>query len=405
MYQYAFVAVKQDGERSSGVLAAQSKDHALKLLSDKNLLVTKLTVLGSQKRNVLESLGFASSCSGEELVMFTQELSTMLNAGLSLPRTFQVAASDMKNVFLRKVITEIGEGIVAGISLSDLMKAYPAVFSRFYISLVEAGETNGNLAEALSRLAQHLEKIDTIRKKIKAAFYYPAIVVCFAGLVLGGILVFGIPQIQSIYSSIGGVLPLPTRIIVNSGDMISKYWFFSLIVLLVIFILLKRVLRTPGGQIFLDNIKLRTFFISPLVKCMAIANFSNTLSVLYGSGVPLTIALDVVSRSMGNRVLEKIVINSLRRMKEGGFLSEPLRLSGVFTNMSISMISVGEESGTLETMLRKLGNYYDVQVDLSLKAISDTIEPLIMIAVGVFLGTVIVCLALPFMNIGTMVQQ
>lgn len=404
MPQFAFVAVRQNGDRFSGILTAQNKENAIKLLSDKGIVVTKLTTIGAQKRNFLELLGLRSACSGEELLMFTQELSAMLNAGLSLPKTLQVAASDLQNSYLRNVIKEIGDGVAAGISFSELLRAYPDVFSRFYVSLVEAGETNGNLAEALSRLAQHLEKMDTVRKKIKAAFYYPAIVLCFAFLVLGGILIFGIPQLQSFYSSIGGVLPLPTRFIIMLGNILGKSWFLSLLVLCLISFLLNRFFRTSNGQLFLDTIKLRTFLIGPLVKRLAIANFSSTLSALYGGGVPITTALGVVSRSMGNRILENIITNSLRVMKEGGFLSEPLRSSGVFTNMAVSMIAAGEESGTLEVMLQKLANYYDIQVDIALKAISDVIEPIIMIVVGIILGAVIVCLAMPFMNLGGIIK-
>jgi type IV pilus assembly protein PilC len=347
---------------------------------------------------------FGPRIKGEELLLFTQELGAMLDAGIGLVRSLNVIAEDSESPILRQVVLDLAHGLGQGKQLSETLKKYENLFSRLYISMVEAGEASGNLPMILLKLAEHIERAETLKKKVQAALYYPAIVVSFAMCVVVFIFIFGIPVISKIYAGFESSLPIFTVLLIDTGNFLSKNWYFIFPILIVIVLAFLRFLKTDRGAQWFDNFKLVAPIIGPLFQKLAISRFAGTMSTLYTSGVPILQAMRIVATSSGNRVIENVVLETLKGLKEGQTIVDPLRKSGVFTNLAISMIAAGEESGTMGMMLEKVSRFYETQVDISLKALTGLIEPIIIIVIGFFIGVIILALALPFMNIASVMR-
>ena len=270
--------------------------------------------------------------------------------------------------------------------------------------MIEAGEKGGELPSILLRLATYIENSENLKKKVKGALYYPAIILIFSAIITVFIFTFGIPRIKEIYDTLGGTLPLPTVIFISIGNFLSFTWYYILPLLIGLFIFLTRWSKTDIGRFFWDNQRLNNRLLGPVFRRLAIARFARILSTLYNSGVPMLQSMDIVAGSMGNVVMEKAVRNATKKLSQGEDLTEPLRDSKVFTNMAISMLAAGEEAGALGTMLNKLADFYEVQVEISIRSITTLIEPVIMIIIGVVIAIIILVLALPFMQISTVLQ-
>lgn len=405
MGQFTYTVLTPDGKRTSGLLTAPDMDTATKVLSEKNLVVTKLNPARTSVNKFLRLLGFGiPRVKGEDLLIFTQELGAMLNAGIPLKSAMDVLVADVEKSDMRKIVVELSFGLSSGKMLSDVLKEYPETFDKMYVAMVASGETGGKLPSVLLRLASYIENAETLRKRVQGAFYYPGIVLTFACFIMAFIFAFGIPRLASIYSGLGAQLPLPTRIFISIGMFLSHAWPVLLPTLIVVALILLRLSRTPGGQLFVDNMKLNGVIIGPLFRRLAIARFARSLSSLYLSGVPILKALELTATSMGNAVMEAMVLHSLQKVREGESITAPLRRSKLFPQMATSMIAAGEESGALDTMLDRLADFYETQVNLSLYALTGVMEPLIMILVGIFIGTVIVVLALPFLQLGAVLH-
>jgi len=338
------------------------------------------------------------------LLLFTQELAAMLNAGISIQRALDIIITDIDNPGLRQIIMEITSSIGEGKEFSETLKDYPQVFSLLYVSMVSAGEKAGQLPDILLRLSGYIESAENLKKKVVGSLYYPLIIFIFSIFITAFIFVFGIPRVKEIYDSMGGVLPLPTLIFIAAGTFLSQNWYYILPLLIVGITALFYWSKTERGKFFQDNFKLNNVLLGPVFRRLAIARFARTLSTLYNSGVPILESMEIVSDSMGNVVMEKAVKNSIKKLHEGEELTEPLRESEVFTQMAISMMSAGEESGTLGSMLERLADFYETQVEISLRSLTELIEPLVMILIGIIIAIIILVLALPFMQISTVLS-
>lgn len=402
MYKFSFVVYDQDGHRTAGVMDAENRDAALKILSDKDLLVTKLSLMeNTVKTGIFKGFDqHTARVKGENLLLFTYQLGNMLNASIPLKKVMDMLTYDSEDPVLRKICLEISSGLSSGNSLSSLMSAYPKTFSKLYVSMVAAGEASGELPGILLRLAGYMEKAEYMRKKLKAALYYPTMILCFAFLMMMAILTFGIPHFKKIYDSFGGQLPLPTRILIGVGTFLSHTWVYLLGLLLVGVLILMKIAHTEVFQFFIDRLKLRLTFIGPLLRRMYIARFARTMSTLYSSGVPVLPAMELVAGSIGNREVEKLIYGSLKELREGEAMSKALRNNKFFTQMAVSMVAAGEEAGSLDSMLAKLADFYETQVDIALQGLSGLLEPFILIGVGIFVGIIIISIGLPFLNIG-----
>jgi type IV pilus assembly protein PilC len=404
--EFAFTVRDQKDQRTSGTIEAADRETAMKMLSEKNLVVTSLTQVHRRKTGILNFLGLGlPRLKGEELLLFTQEMAAMLDSGIPLKKATDIMIADAESPVMRQILIDISSGVSSGTQLSEVLQRYDSVFSKLYVSMVAAGEAGGNLPLILQRLANYIENSETLKQKVKSALYYPVMVVCFAFVMVTFIFIFGIPRLQGIYEGFGSELPLPTQMFLDFTKFLMSAWPFILAILIAAGIFLGRFLRTRSGQLTLDNLKLNLVLIGPLLRKLSISRFSRTLSTLYSSGVPILKSMELVAGSMGNKVMEEVVLKAVKSLREGELIANPLRRSNIFTQMSISMIAAGEETGSLETMLDKLADFYESQVDISLKAMTGLLEPIIMIVVGIIIAFVVVVLALPFMTLSTLLNK
>jgi len=402
---FDFAGLDKDGRRTTGTLEAENKEGAMTVLSNRNLTVTKLLPVKVKKPGILTFFGAGRiKIKGEELLLFTQELASMLSAGINMRRAMDIISADVDNHDLKQIVSELLKGVGEGKPLSELFNKYPDVFSKLYISMVEAGEASGKLPDILLRLATYIENAENLKKKVQGAFYYPVIVLVLSLFITAFIFIFGIPRIKSIYDQLGGELPVFTKVFIDLSTFISQNLFFVVPLVFLLVIVLTYICKTEQFKYFMDDFKLKNKLFGPIFKRLAIARFARTLSALYTSGVPLLQSMEIVSASMGNVIMEKAVRSSIKRLAEGETLADPLRDTNIFTQMAISMMSAGEEAGTLGTMLDKLADFYETQVEISIRALTDLIEPLIMVFIGIIIGLLILVLALPFMQLSTVLH-
>ena len=393
MPQFVFTILDENKKTRDGILEASDKDAALKSLSE-----TYGTVL--ELNEIKEKKGFfVSRISSEDLMVFTYQLATMLRAGLNLRRALEIIAADTENSNFQIILADITAGITEGKTLSEMLNKYPETFSTIYISMVEAGEIGGKLPDILGKVAEYMENAENLKRKVKSALYYPVTVIILAFFISLFIFVFGVKQFQEIYTGLGAKLPQVTMIFINLGDFIYKYWIIIFILIFAIVYLIGLFFKTEKGSGIRDKMLLSLPVIGPIIQRLAIARFSRTLGALYEGGVPIIISLELVSRSMGNKVLENVVQDALKEVKEGESITIPLRKSKAFTKMAVGMIATGEESGTLTTMLEELARFYEIQVDVMLKAMAGLVEPIVIVIVGIFIGVLIIALGLPLLNL------
>lgn len=393
MAQFAFNAMDKDKRSHVGILEASDRDAAMISLSEKYEFVLEL-------REIKEKKGFFSRrISGEDLMLTTKQLATLLRAGISLIRAIDIIAADTENQNLQAVLAKVESGISEGKPLSDMLEKYPDIFSRLYVYMVKAGETSGSLAEILSKLAVYMEKAEELRRKVIASLYYPIAVIIIAFLMVVFIFIFGVNQFQQIYAGLGSQLPAATLALIAIKEFIINYWYIIAIVLFAISYVARLYFRTSKGENLKDTVMLHLPVFGPLFQRLAIARFARTLATLYSGGVPIVQALELVAGSIGNRMMEKVVLRAVNKVKEGESITGPLRDSGVFTKMAISMMASGEESGTMDVMLLEISEFYESQVDVMLRALVGLLEPVVILVVGVIVGFLIFALGMPLFNL------
>jgi type IV pilus assembly protein PilC len=397
MPQFIFAARDQEGKPHSGKLDAADREAAMDALAEKGLIVTKLDRMKTLTSGLLGIGGL--SVKGEELMAFTHQLATMIDAGMPLKKTLDVLASDAESPGMRQILLDISAGIGSGDSLSRLFRKYPRVFSDVYVSMVSAGESTGDLGMILHRLAGYIESSENLKKKLQAALFYPIAVLGFAFCLVTLFLIYGVGALREIYSGFNTELPIVTRAIIYLADLITANWFLIIPVLMVIIYIIYRLSITEKGVFFWDTIKLGIPQLGSLFRRLAIARFANTWSVLVTGGVPILSSLELVAGSAGNKVMEKAVREAINKIREGKPISLSLKDSGVFTNLATSMISAGEDTGTLGAMLARVSTYYESEVDIVLKALTGLVEPIVLIGVGIVVGIMIIALGLPIVNL------
>lgn len=396
MPQFAFTVKDKEGKKSSGTLDAENQDAALKALAERDLVVTKITPIKTKRG--------AIKITDEERLLFIQELASMLRAGIPMKRALEVLASDVESKELRQIALELSSGLSSGGSLSALLANYPAAFSTLSVSLVEAGETGGDLPKILARLAKYIGDMIILKKKIQSQLYYPAVVLVFSMALITFMFIFGIPIIQEVYVGMGSQLPAPTRIFLDITGFLNRYIVFIGIALTIVLFLFLNWAKTAPGRMALDGFILKLPVVGSIIRKLLISQFARTLGALYDGGVEVLQSLDIVSRSIGNKVMEKTVKDAEGKIRKGQTITTAFDEGKVFTPMAVSMISVGEETGTLAAMLDELAVFYEAQTEISLKALAELVEPTIMIFVGILIAAIIVILALPFMTLFTVIS-
>jgi type IV pilus assembly protein PilC len=331
----------------------------------------------------------------KDMSIFTSQLGTMLNAGLSITKSLDVQSKQLSNKKLRMITEDLKKKVESGLPLSTAMNNYPGAFSTLYTSMVMSGEGSGNLGNSLLKMATFLEREAELKRKIKSATSYPLIVIIASVAIIIGLFIFVLPQFVGFLTALNVVLPAPTRITLAMSDFLVHRWYILLVAVAAIFFGARALLRTPEGIHFKDNLALKAPVIGPLVLQTSMARYTDTLSTLFGAGVPLIGCLEMVGGTMGNSIVSATIDRVIASIKSGTALSAAMAETQFFTPMVIQMTSVGEESGSLETMLSKVATFYQAEVDAATDNLTNAINPLLMIVVGGMIGWVLISLYLP----------
>ena len=337
------------------------------------------------------------------IAIFTRQLATMIDAGLPLVQSLEILASQQDNKVFRNIIREIREDVESGSTFAGALKKHPSTFNELYTNLVVAGEEGGILDNILTRLANYIEKAEALKKKIKSALVYPSVIVGVAIIVVMILMIFVIPVFETMFRSAGQTLPLPTLIVVTLSKLIKKYIIIVIPALILIGFLLKKYYQTENGKTLIDRLLLKLPVFGPLFQKVSVARFSRTLGTLVSSGVPILDGLTIVSKTAGNKTIENAILNARTSIREGETIAEPLGRSGVFPPMVIQMVSVGESTGALDSMLSKIADFYEEEVDVAVGNLTSLLEPFLMIFLGVVIGGVVISMYLPIFQMASAV--
>jgi type IV pilus assembly protein PilC len=394
MPTFTFSARTVTGEMQSGEVDLRNKDEVAGFLRRQRLIPLKI----EEKQASLQIPGLGGGISTRDTVIFTRQFATMINAGLPLVQSLDILARQSENKVLRKVIEEVLYDVESGQTLADAMRRHEKAFPELYVNMVAAGEAGGILDIILLRLAVFLEKADALRRKIKGAMIYPSVILMVAAAAVAVLLIFVIPTFQTMFASAGIELPGPTQFVIFLSETLQAYWYLMVIAIAMVVIGIQRVYKTPAGQLALDRLLLRLPILGPLQRKAAIARFTRTLGTLVSSGVSILDGLEITAKTSGNRVLHDAIMASRASIAGGETISEPLKKSGVFPPMVVSMINVGEQTGGLDEMLTKIADFYDEEVDAAVEALLAAMEPVMIVFLGVIVGGMIVAMYLPIFD-------
>ena len=355
-------------------------------------------------KDLLEYLPFLQGRVKEKnIVVFCRIFSTMINAGLPLIQCLELLAQQEENKVFAKIIRTIKEDIEGGTSLTDALKKYPKVFDDLFVNLIAAGEAGGMLDIILGRLSNYLEKVMKLKKRVKSAMTYPAAVLVISFGVVALLLLKIIPVFQKMFEGMGGQLPGPTMMLITASEFAQNYFYVIIIILVVIYIAFNRFYKTEKGRWLVDSLTLKAPVFGPLLKKVAVAKFSRTLSTMMSSGVPILEGLSIVSKTSGNKVIEDALLKTRQSISEGRTIAEPLAETGIFPAMVVQMIAVGEATGALDTMLTKIADFYDDEVDSAVDAMTALLEPVMMVFLGGLVGGMIIAMYLPIFKLASIV--
>ena len=390
MSNFTYVAKDKEGKTLKGTLEAPSNDEAVGSLRSKGLVIISLQ---EARPGAFSSATFFSKKTKkikiDDLVVFSRQLATMVDAGIPLVNALDILAEQLDNPSFKAVAIKIHKDVETGASLSEALSKHKKVFSTLFINMVRAGETSGMLDDILDRLATYLEKTSALQKKMKSALIYPAVVTFMALGITIFLLITVIPVFKDMYAGFDARLPLPTEIIIGISDFMRKNFFLGVALIAVLSFLVSRYIKTEKGKLKIDSLKLNLPVFGILIKKMAVGKFTRTLSTLIKSGVPILDSLEIVSKTADNRVVEMAVDSVRRNVKEGEPIADPLARSGVFPPMVVRMIGVGE------------ADFYDEQVDAAVSGLTSLIEPLIIAFLGIVIGGIVVCMFLPILKMSS----
>jgi len=389
------------GEKRKGEVDAP--DEAAALAQVRRLRIGD-PVIKEKPKDLLAGIAFLQpKVTGKDVVIFTRQLSTMIDAGLPLVQALQILEKQQTNVTFRKILNSIRADVEAGSTLADSMRKNPKVFDNFFTNMIEAGETGGILDIILSRLAAFMEKAMALGRKIRGAMIYPAISLLLSIVILAVILIFVIPVFAEMFASFGKSLPLPTQFVIDMSNFVKAYLLHIVLALIVFVYVFRKFYNTGKGRLAIDRALLTLPLIGELLRKVAVAKFTRTLGTMLHSGVPILAALQIVARTAGNKVIEGAVHQVAEAIAEGRPMAEPLEESGVFPNMVVQMIDVGESVGALDTMLDKIADFYDQEVDQAVANVTVAIEPLMLVVLGGLIGGVVIAMYLPIFQIASLV--
>jgi type IV pilus assembly protein PilC len=395
---YTYKARDRSGALLNGSLMADSESLVLQRLREMGFTPLDVTKEKQKVGQIKISLR-PGHVKLKELSVFCRQFATMVNSGLPILRSLAILADQTESEDLAKVVTQVRIDVEQGSSLSMAMAKHPKAFNDLFIAMVKSGETGGVLDDVLLRLADTIETEVKLRGKIKSAMTYPIAVVCLVALIMAAMLLFVVPQFKSIFAQLGGTLPMPTRVLLVLSDGMKKFWYLAIAGGVGASFLFKRYKKTEAGRAQIDAIKLKTPVFGPLFHKTALARFSSTLGMLLKSGVPILQALDIVADTVNNKVISKAVADTQASVREGESIAKPLSRHPVFPSMVVQMLSVGEETGQIDTMLAKVADFYNDEVEAQVDALTSLIEPLLIAVIGGVVGAAVIALYMPMFNI------
>ncbi len=399
---YVWKGKNSAGEKRKGEVEAPDQAGALAQL--KRLRMTDLVIKEKPKDLFGNISFFKPKVTGKDIVVFTRQLSTMINAGLPLVQGLEILEKQQENPTFKKALSEIRSDVEAGSTLADSMRKKTKIFDNLFTNMIEAGETGGILDTILTRLAAFMEKSMALKKKIKGAMTYPTVCLAISIVILIVILVFVVPVFKTMFEGFGHSLPLPTQIVVNLSNFFKSNFVYIIIAFFILVMAVKKTYATENGRIFFDRTLLKAPVFGILLRKVAVSKFTRTLSTMLSAGVPILEALQVVARTSGNKVIEKAVFRVGDSIAEGRPIAEPLEESGVFPNMVVQMINVGESVGALDVMLEKIADFYDDEVDQAVDNLTAMIEPFMMVFLGGMIGGIVVAMYLPIFKLSSVMM-
>lgn len=405
MPKFKFVAKNQQGQTVSEAVEAQSKEALIDSLRKKQLIIISVTPLSAKAFNFSSNLSFGKKGVGiDDLVVFSRQLATMVDAGLPIVQALDILGEQIEKKHFKTIILEVKKDVETGSSLSEAMAKHPKVFSELFVNMVGAGEASGMLDEILDRLAAYLEATSTLIKKVRSALVYPAAIMVMATLITLFLLIKVVPTFKGIFEGFGGALPVPTLILLKISDTLRHFFPIVFGIVVIVGFIFFRYIKTPGGRLRFDTFMLKIPVLGKVLQKVAVSRFSRTLSTLTKSGVSILTALEIVGKTSGNKVIEVAVNKTRESIKEGESIATPLAKAKVFPPMVVRMISVGEQTGSLEEMLSKIADFYDADVTTTIDGLTSLIEPAVMIFLGLIIGSIVVALYMPIFKIGELIQ-
>ncbi|MDP2967943.1 MAG: type II secretion system F family protein [Deltaproteobacteria bacterium] len=389
------------GSMKKGEMEAPSEAAIRIHLRQQSIIPTKIATKGKEFKI---SLPGGKKVKQRSIAIFTRQLATMIDAGLPLVQSLDILSSQQDHKVFKNIIREIREDVEGGSTFAGALKKHPSTFDDLYTNLVVAGEEGGILDNILTRLSNYIEKAEALKKKVKSAMIYPAVIVSVAILVVIILMIFVIPVFETMFKSAGQSLPLPTLIVLAMSKIIKKYIVVIIPAAILFVFLLRKFYKTEAGKTLIDRLILKVPVFGMLLKKVAVARFARTLGTLVSSGVPILDGLLIVSKTAGNRIIEKAIMNARASIREGETIAEPLGRSGIFPTMVTQMISVGESTGALDSMLTKIADFYDDEVDVAVSNLTSLLEPFLMVFLGVVIGGVVIAMYLPIFQMASAVQ-
>ncbi len=395
MPNFSFKGRNRQGQAIAGERAADSRQAlALALRREQVFLLD-----AQEKKASRFNLEFGGNPTPKDIAVFTRQFSVMIDSGVPLVQCLQILAETQENKKFRAAIQNVTREVESGNNLAASMKMSPKIFDELYTNMVAAGETGGILDTIFQRLSVYIEKAVKLKRAVQSAMVYPVAVVLIAASVITLILWKVVPAFTELFNSMNVDLPLPTRIVIGASQFVGSYGIFVFIGLGILIFMFKSYYATPKGRYTVDGLLLKAPIFGPLLRKIAVARFTRTMATLIASGVPILDCLDITARTSGNAIIEEAILNVKNAIEEGRTIVDPLRASGVFPSMVVSMIGVGEQAGALESMLTKIADFYEEEVDAAVGDLMTALEPAMIVVLGVIVGGIVISMYLPIFTL------
>jgi general secretion pathway protein F len=400
---YSYKALNSEGASETGVIDADTPREARSKLKSRRLHVTSLDSLASREKSVRVHVPWAGRKSRAELPMITRQFGTLLASGIPLMGTLNAVIEQAEERRLKAVLMDVRERVSQGVAFSDALAAHPRLFNDLYVNMVRAGEASGSLDKVLFRLADYLHSARRLHSKIVAALTYPFIMLIIGSVVVVALMAFVVPKITDVLLKQKAALPLPTEILMAASSAVRSYWWVGVIAIVAAWFVFVRVRKTKAGRLWMDTMVLRVPVVGPLLRKSAVSRFALTFATLLESGLPVLECVAVVKRVVNNQLIANVLDDVQRKIAEGADIATPMKQSKVFPPVVGYMIAVGEESGRLEELLKRISQAYDEEIEIAAQRLTSLLEPLMIVVMALIVGFIVLAILLPILEIGNVV--